>query len=398
MNELIDFLQKEDVKQFIKENFNADVNQIILNPPAQYKDRIKVIAKQVLARQKAHGKLQSWAQNFDLIMPPPLSIEQASSLATCDYKKNLISGDRLVDLTGGMGVDFLALCDTFAESIYVEQDSTICNAFKHNSKVLGRNVDIFNDEASNFLLKLDTSKKTTIYLDPARRDQQKSKVFKIEDCSPDLIELIPLLKEKANQVLVKYSPLLDLHSILQKVENVKEIHVVSVKNECKELLVLMDFGFEGIPTIHCVNLQSEQDRYDFQMDEERSTEIEFGNLDVYLMEPNSSIMKAGAFKKIAQDFEVDKIAMHTHLYTSSSKKINFPGRVFEVIAEADKKNIREFALDGKINVMTRNYPLTSNDLKKKLKLKDGGRHFLIGFKDKTDKAKLIIAKRVDPLE
>ncbi|WP_436514850.1 THUMP-like domain-containing protein [Ekhidna sp. To15] len=397
MSKLINFLKREDVKQFIKENIGADVNRIVLNPPPQYKEQIKAIASQILARQKAIGKLDSWAQNFDLVMPPPLSIEQASSQITCDYKKSLVSGHQLLDLTGGMGVDFLALSEVFEKSTYVEQVQDICQVFEHNAKVLKSKANVINDEASSFLSKLDASSKSTIYLDPARRDEHKGKVFKIEDCTPNLKELLPILKLKANKVLVKYSPLLDIHAILQNISGVKEVHVVSVKNECKELLLLIDFDFSEEPAIHCINLESSHDTYSFKLEEERLTKSMFSDLQHYLLEPNSSIMKAGAFKKVGSDFNVSKLAEHTHLYTTDTLLKDFPGRVFKVIAEVDKKNIKQFAFKGCINVITRNYPLKASELKKKWKLKDGGNYFLIAFKDKAEKPRQIIAQRADSL-
>ncbi|MEP1034476.1 hypothetical protein [Ekhidna sp.] len=397
MDELIDFLKREDVKQFIAENVETDVNRLILNPPTNFKERIKDIASQILSRQKAKGKLEDWANNFDLIMPPPLSIEQASSKVTCEYKKLLVSGNHLVDLTGGMGVDFLALSDSFAQSTYVEKDPKLCSIFTHNAEVLGRNAKILTEEASDFLAKLDSSEKHIFFVDPARRDQNKSKVFKIEECSPNIVELLPLLQGKAIKVLVKYSPLLDIQSIVKALPAIREIHIVSVKNECKELLILIDFDFEGDAEIRCMNLGSGHNPYSFYLDDEKVLKIELKYLDKYLFEPNSSIMKAGSFKKIANDFEIDKLAEHTHLYTKHVPVKGFPGRTFRVVDEADKKNIKQYARDGVINVITRNYPISASELKKKWKLRDGGKFFLIAFRDKDEKPRMVIADRFDPL-
>lgn len=394
-DELIDFLQKEDVKQFIKEHVTSDVNQLLLNPPAVYKERIKEIAAQVLSRQKVKGKLDDWGVNFDLIMPPPVSIEQASSNVTCAYKQQLISGDHLIDLTGGMGIDLLALGESFAHSTYVEKESTLCQVFKHNASVLGRTVEVINTDALTFLNTFESPDKPIIYLDPSRRSEQKSRVFRIEDCSPNLMELIPLLQQKAHVVFVKYSPLLDIHAIINTVHNIKEIHVVSVKNDCKELLIVIDFAFDGAPQIHCVNLHSGHPRYSFDLQEERQANAVLGEVGEYLLEPNSSIMKAGAFKQIASDFKIDKLGEHTHLYTTNHLVDNFPGRLFKVIREVNKKSVNQFVTGGKINVISRNYPLSATDLKKKWKLKDGGDQFLIAFKDQNNKPRVIIGERLD---
>ncbi|MEO9483301.1 MAG: RsmD family RNA methyltransferase [Ekhidna sp.] len=395
MDTLIDFLQREDVKQYIQENITSDINRLVLNPPAVFKEEIKHIAAQILARQKVKGKLDGWATNFDLIMPPPLSIEQASSEVTCGYKKQLITGDHLVDLTGGMGIDFLALSESFEHATYVEKELQLCNVFQHNMTVLDRQLEVVNADASWFLANHKSNPKgTVIYVDPARRNQQKSRVFKMEDCSPNLIDLLPVLKQKANKVLIKYSPLLDIQVILKSLPHVKEVHVVSVKNDCKELLILVDFEFNGIPQIHCINLGSEQPDYTFQIEGEKKSIARFEELGPYLFEPNSSIMKAGAFKKIALDFNLGKLSENTHLYTLDVPINALPGRVFKVVANADKQAIKEFAPEGKINVITRNYPLTANELKKKWKLRDGGGYYLVAFRDMNDKARMVIVGRL----
>lgn len=396
MSALIDFLKKEEVKQYIGNNLTADPTQLLLNPPSDFKEHIKEIAAQIQARQKAKGKLEEWSSNLNLIMPPPLSIEQASSDLTCDYKKQLVSGRHLIDLTGGMGIDFLALSEAFDQSTYVEKEMHLCEVFEHNAEVFENDVKVIHSNAEDYLQSLESNpEKTVIYLDPARRDDSKGKVFKIEDCSPNLIDLLPLLEQKASKVLIKYSPILDIQAILRSIPHIKEIHIVSVKNDCKELLILVDFKFEGTPEIRCVNLATDQLNYTFKIEDEKSSSIGFEDLDQYLFESNSSIMKAGVFKKIAIDFNLGKIAENTHLYTSNAPIKNFPGRTFKVLEEADKRNLKQFAPTGKINVITRNHPLNANVLKKKWKLKDGGDYYLIAFRDQRSKAKMVIAQRLD---
>jgi 16S rRNA G966 N2-methylase RsmD len=393
---LLDFLKQEDVKQFIRENVDTDPGSLVLNPPKEFKHRIKEIADQLTARKKARGKLPDWAENFELIMPRPLSIEQASSLATYSYKQKLISGKHLIDLTGGMGIDCLALSQSFENTTYVERDTGLCDVFRHNSEVLGKQIEIVNEEAGEYMALADLNLNDTIfYVDPARRDQEKKRVFQIQDCSPNLIEMLPLLEEKGKKVLVKYSPFLDIKSILNSVPQVEEVHVVSVKNDCKELLILINFGFEGAPKIICSNLETSQTDYSFLISEERDSLADVGELETYILEPNASIMKAGAFNKIAIDFNLKKLAANTHLYTCQKLIKDFPGRVYEVLTEANKKSVDRYASEGKINVITRNYPQTATELKKKLKLKDGGTYSLIAFRG-TKKAKMLIAQRVYP--
>ncbi|MFK7952585.1 MAG: class I SAM-dependent methyltransferase [Ekhidna sp.] len=395
MNDFLDILKGEEVKKFIVDNQNTDSQKLLLNPPKEFKNNIRIIADQILARKKAKGKLSSWSENIDLIMPPPLSIEQASSESTGIYKSRLLKGQHLIDLTGGMGIDCLALGKYFSKITYVEQQHDLCRVFQHNCDVLGRNINVLNKKAEDVLelLKSDASSKV-FYIDPARRDDSKNKVFKLEDCSPNLKELIPIMKELGNQILIKLSPLIDIKSILTEFPHVKEIHIVSIKNDCKELLVSIDFSCKDETTIKTVNLETEQAEYHFKLSEEKNSESQYGNPEDYIFEPNTSILKSGAFKKIGEDFELKKLHKHTHLYTSNSIVKGFPGRVFQIISDADKKSIKQYGSYGKMNVMTRNYPVKPHALKKKWKLKDGGNFFLIGFRDFSEKSNLIIAKRI----
>ena len=395
----LDFLSTENVKSFIRENVNSDVQKMILNPPKEFKNHIKEISNQILSRQKAKGKLNLWANNFDLIMPPALSIEQASSEATCSYKRKLIKGQHLVDLTGGMGIDCIELSKRFNQTTYVEQQPELCAVFAHNSKVMQQEVEIVNETAESFLEKLSAHPKDTIiYLDPARRDNKKNRVFRIEDCSPNLMEILPKVKEKSSSALVKFSPILDLHAIIEALDGIKEIHVVSVKNDCKEILLLIDFKKRSNLKINAVNLETGQPDYTFNFNEESNSSTQHDFLKKYLYESNSSIMKAGAFKKIAKDFNISKLGENTHLYSSDKLVESFPGRAFEVLSTANKNNIHRFAAKGKINVITRNYPLNANEFKKKWKLKDGGDYFLIAYRDKIGKPQMTICLKVDHLK
>ncbi|MEQ9468805.1 MAG: hypothetical protein RLN88_15455 [Ekhidna sp.] len=395
MDDRLDFLSQDAVKAFIKENQNADPSQLILNPPSGFKEHIKEISSQILARQKAKGKLDSWSGNFDLIMPPPLSIEQASSEATCAYKQQLVSGKTLIDLTGGMGVDCLALSQSFNHTIYVEQQKNLCDLFAQNSNVLGREIDIVHNSAEAFLNDYHGElEETFIYLDPARRDDHKNKVFRIEDCSPDVAELLPKLAEKASKVLIKFSPILDITSIVEAISQTSEVHIVSVKNDCKEILVYIDFSVVKNPSIRCVNLESNQPDYRFDFESEKKQVSSYSNPKTYIYEPNSSVMKAGAFKKVGVEFGLEKLEENTHLYTSDDAISSFPGRTFRVVSADVKKEISKYAPGGKINVITRNYPLSAPELKKKWKLKDGGDYFLIAFRNLHSKPQMVIAERV----
>ncbi len=392
-----DFLQEPEIKRFIQENVNTDVNKLLLNPPLQIARFSKQVASQILSRQKARRKLDSWVSNFDLVLPPPISIEQASSEQTAQYKKSILKGRQLIDLTGGTGVDTLALQDGFEKTTYIEQQQHLVDVFRHNCKVLDKHVDVICGSAESFLESISPAKRysTTFFLDPARRDQSKKKVFNLEDCSPNIVELQSLLKEKGSRSLIKLSPFLDIKSILKKVENIREVHVVSVKNECKELLILIDPEHDKEPEVRTVNIDRTDQYYNFRFSEEAVAQSQFELLKKYILEPNASILKAGAFNKVAVDFGVKKVHPNTHLYTSDQQNPDWPGRTFEVAeSKVDKITVDKYAQKGLINVIVRNYPLSTAELKKKFKVQDGGDYFLIGFKGADQKGNLVIARKI----
>ncbi len=390
----LDFLTSKEVREFIRENLNADVQKLILNPPGEFNAHIKLIANQLLARQKAVGKLDNWVNDFNLIFPPPLSVEQASSERTATYKQSFFMGKQLVDLTGGMGVDCLVLSEHFEQTTYVEKEPQLAGVFQHNCIALRKTISIANTDAISFLRESGLFTDTHFFIDPARRDDHKQKVFKLADCTPNVLEILPLVQDPSNQLLIKLSPLLDLKATLAEIGNVKEVHIVAIKNEVKELLLLVDFNYQGEPLIKTINLDSTTQQYDFQISDEEHEESELGNLKKYLFEPNAAILKAGAFKKIGTDFRLAKIHPNTHLFTSDQIIEDWPGRMFEVIETDTKRNLDRYLTNGQINVMTRNYPLSPTELKKKMKVKDGGDYFLIGFRDQHSKPQLVVAKKV----
>lgn len=396
----IAFLLQPDVKDYIAKNISKNVQDLILRPPKEWKDQISWIADQIQARQKCKSKLPEWSANMELIMPPPLSIEQSSSHETATYKTDLLSSfleaspsSTFIDLTGGMGIDCLYLSTPFSTCYYIEQNQTLCDIFKHNAAVLSRQIAVENTTAEAFLGKFAPVEKPVAFLDPARRDADQNRVFRLGECSPDLSKLMPMLRDKVSIVLIKLSPLLDLQAVIAEVPSVRAIHIVSVKNDCKELLLHLDFAHKGRLSVVALNLGTHQKPYQFYIEEEQTTAPPYGTPKKYLYEPNASVLKAGAFKKVAKDFELEKLHPNTHLYTSNEVVDDFPGKIYEVMCAADKKSMATYAPAKKINVVTRNYPLSPAELKKKYKLKDGGAYFLIGFRDIDEKAQLLIVNR-----
>ncbi|MCP4457429.1 MAG: class I SAM-dependent methyltransferase [Cytophagales bacterium] len=382
-------------KQFIQNNLDSDVTKLLLNPPSQFKSNIKFLVEQIRSRQKAKDKLPIWYANPDLIFPPPLSVEQSSSEVMASYKAQLVSGKLLIDLTGGMGVDFLEMSKSFDQAIYVESNGQLCDCMERNASLLDSKVEVINQKAESFLITGDIPVKPVIFIDPDRRSDSRRMVL-FSDCSPDVSQLIKTLKYDATHLLIKASPLLDIKAGIKDLEGVREVHVLSVKNECKEVLFLIDFTKEtSEPVIKTVNIPSEgREDFNFGYSEEEKAEVAISNPSNFLLIPNASILKAGAFKTIGTRFGVVKIAANTHIYSSDNLIPNFPGRQFMILFErVTPVIIKEYLPQRQVNVITKNYPAKPEEVLKKFKLKEGGELFLIGFRDAQNGARLLLCDR-----
>ena len=302
----------------------------------------------------------------------------------------------MADLTCGYGVDSYFFSKVFQSAHHVEISEELLEITTHNHQVLGiTNIKHHNQSAEDFIKNLKTQL-DFIYIDPSRRDANSRKTFLLADTNPNVAVLQSQLLEKANWVLIKTSPLFDIQQGLVELKNVEKIYIVSVANECKELLFLLHKDFVSEPTIEAVNLTTAGEvinRFSFLLSEERTTEFVQGARADYLYEPNASILKSGAFKLIAKRFDIQKLHVSTHLYSSDNLTIDFPGRIFKIESNLDEKMVSKLLPDGKANVLTRNYPLSAEALKKKLKLKDGGDKFVIGFTEGTKKT-VVVATRV----
>lgn len=393
MSARLDGLTSPVFTDFVKTHESEDVSRLLLSKQPDGID-LREAADQILSKRKAKSKLPLWSAQMGVVFPPPLSIEQSSSEAAAHYKKNLLKGDHLIDLTGGMGVDLLALSDQFSQATHVEIDPWLSEVFMHNAPLLSQNsITAMNISSEEFLVSYKG--KATFFIDPARRDVDKKKVFLFGDCSPNVIEMLPEFKIKADKVLVKAAPMIDISLGMQQLEYVSEVHVVSVDNECKEVLFLLDFSAVIEPIIYCINLtKMHAEAFTFTQKEEKSETPNLGEVGKYLYEPNASIRKAGAFKSVASRFQLKKLAINTHLYTSDLLVSDFPGRVFEVLGSVDKKKIKRQFPDGRANVISKNHPLTPEQIKQKFKLKDGGEQFLIAFRDRKGVGQMEFGKKM----
>ncbi len=339
--------------------------------------------QQIQGRQKAKEKLPHLYGNPDILFPTTVSMEQCSSEATARYKATIAHGGTFADLSGGFGVDTITLAKVFDRGYYVEPSEELCALFEHNILTLGiRNLQIRQGCMEEILPTLpDTD---FLYLDPSRRDNHGNRVVTLSECTPNVVEYKEQLLAKARKgVLVKLSPMLDIKAALQQLPETREIHVLAVHGECKEVLFLLSHDQAEDIEYHAVNIQSENVQ-DFQFCSREETESKPDLADCvgkYLLEPNAAVMKAGAFKCVATRHGLRKLHAHTHLYTCDEQVTDFPGRVFTVekVIPFSKKEIkRQLAGMDKANVAVRNFPLTAEELRKQLKLGDGGEVYLFG--------------------
>ena len=364
-------------RQFIEAHLHDDVRELALKYRNAEVD-MALALRQIEARQLLRKKVPSWSDNPDLLFPAHLSMEQCSSEATAQYKASLLQGDSFADLTGGLGVDCHFISQHFKKADYVELNPDLCALAKNNFNVLGSTITVQNIPAEAYLN--NCKPVDCIFIDPARRDNYGRKTVSIADCTPNVIELQDQLLQKARKVMVKLSPMLDISKALEELRHVSEVHVVAVANECKELLFILEQGFEGTPVITCVNLQTEQPQIRFSPDEERH--CEGGTTEAihhFLYEPNAALMKGGCYKLLTQRFGVQKLHRNSHLYTSDQLVADFPGRIFTVDGWAPyNKKIKQTLLAGveKASIATRNFPISVADLKKNLKIADGDEIYL----------------------
>lgn len=367
------------------------------------------LARQTEGRKAMATKLPSWAENMSLLFPVKISLEQCSSEATALYKASLVSGESMVDLTGGFGVDCSFLSKKFSSVDYVEQNEELCQIAEHNFAALGLNIRVNNAESVSFLV--DMPSVDCIYIDPARRDVKGKKTADLSLCSPNLLEIRDILLEKCNTLLIKLSPMFDISSALEVFPECKQVHVVSVKNECKELLLLIEKDFKGEANLICVDLDNQPRRglsLGRQVSEHnddacivelgiRSEElrvvVNYSTPKGYLYEPNASIMKAGLYKTVAKCYNLQKLHPNTHLYTSDELVENFPGRSFKVerVTKVQRKEIQDI---DKANLSIRNFPGNVADLRKKLKLKDGGDTYIFVTTLHDNSKVLIVCKKL----
>jgi hypothetical protein len=372
-----------EFRQFVQDHLAEDPALLLFKYQGKVNFDLKAAVQQISSRQKAAKKLPEWVANTALIFPASIALEQSSSEETARFKAAFLYGEAMIDLTGGFGVDCFYLSEHFKNAIYCEQNEELAAIAKHNFNVLAPGkFEVVSGDGLDFLQKTKLHF-GLIYADPARRGSGNQKLYKLQDCQPDVVGAWELMKGKSNRILLKVSPMLDISKAWNELPDIQKITVVSVKNEVKELLLSWEKGKEMAPKrIEAVDLGSDLQAFDFSPSEEESAASVLGEAEKYLFEPLSGILKAGAFKLFGERFGLKKLEKNSHLYTGSAVPDKIPGRIFEVIREISlkKQEISAHFPTGKINVICRNYIIGAEELKKKLGLKDGGEDFLVGTK------------------
>lgn len=384
-------------KDFIREHADADVRQLALQAKKNPEVDLTYALEQIAGRQKAKMKLPSWAKIDEMVYPPHISMEQCSSELTAKYKAEIVPcGNCFVDLTGGFGVDFSFIAKKFKHAVYVERQNHLCAIASENFRLLGLdNAEAVNADGIEYLHQMDHA--DLVFIDPARRDDHGGRTYGIADCTPNVLEVMDELMQKTDMLLLKLSPMLDWRKAVRDLGGASEVHIVSVDNECKELLIMVRHDVQQIKVV-CVNLLSNGERDVFEFDDTESTPIHQKiSSKTYLFEPNASIMKAGCFDEIQARFPIAQLDNNSHLFVSDHEIPDFPGRRFKIehVTSMNKRELKE-ALTGidRANITVRNFPVSVAELRKKLKLKDGGDVFIFATTVAKEGHQLFICRKI----
>jgi 16S rRNA G966 N2-methylase RsmD len=383
-----------EVQKFIYENLNSDTSKLLFKGSPFDTISIQELVTQIVSKKKSEKKLPNWFKTENIYYPPKVNIEQTSSEITAIYKSSLISGESIIDITGGFGVDCYHFSKKIKKVTHCELDTNLSTIVKNNYQQLKiDNINLISGDGIEFL-KNNTSRFDWIYIDPSRRDSINQKVFLLKDCLPNVPENLELLFSKSDRILIKNSPILDISKTIEELQFVKEIHIVAVHNEVKELLFLLEKNYDKAIQIKTVNYtKNNKQLFDFQYLKNNSSN--YSEPKKYIYEPNLAILKSGGFHEISSQLGLEKLQQQAQLYTSENL-IEFPGRTFllENICSYNKKEIKKFLKDNKANITTRNFPETVAQIRKKTKIKDGGSTYLFFTTVNNNKHIVLICSQV----
>jgi hypothetical protein len=380
-----------EIQEFINKNLNSDITTILLKGTPFSSVQTNDIVEQIESKKRSEKKLPTWFNSENIYFPNRLNIEQTSSEITAKYKSSIISGDTIIDLTGGFGIDCYYFSKVFQSVEYCEVNETLSKIVKHNYKQLKiQNINAINTDGIEYL-NASKNKYDWIYIDPSRRHDSKGKVFFLKDCLPNVPEHINLLFKKSKNILIKTSPLLDISIGIKELKHVKSIHIIAVNNEVKELLWVLESGFDDNIVLKTVNLKkNNHEFFNFLLEDEKQLDTAYSLPLTYLYEPNSAILKAGGFQSVSKHLNVFKLHKHSHLYTSELE-VDFPGRAFKIekIIAYNRKELKKLGIK-KANITTRNFPESVQNIRKKFNISDGGSNYLF-FTTDINNNKIIIS-------
>jgi len=382
-------------KHFIAAHRDEDITSLLLHASRYLEINMPFAVQQIEGRRKAALKFPSLLGFEDVIYPPQLNMEQASSETTARYKASLVSGLEVIDLTGGLGIDTLFMSHLARHVLYLEKNEALFALAQHNFQSMDAPVEVLCEDGLAFLQ--STKRRADyLYVDPSRRDHNHQKVVSLEKYEPNVLSALPLFFQHAPHVLIKVSPMLDISLTLHALQHVSTVHVIAVKNECKELLfdcVAEDCETE-IVTVH-FGMQGE-DRFTFSSRNEQQAKVTYSiTAKKHLYEPNVALLKAGAFRILSERFEVEKLHPASHLYTSDQLVPHFPGRIFEVITTfpLNKEAINQWIPTRKVNVTVRNFPFSVAEIRHKFRLEEGGEDYLFATTFADDSKRMILCKK-----
>jgi len=381
----------KEVQDFIHEHLQSDISKVLFKGSPFQQVNIRELVEQIEAKKRSKKKLPLWFSTQNIYYPNKLNIEQTSSEITATYKSSLISGSSFIDLTGGFGIDSYYFSKRFDQVTHCEINANLSEIVAHNYTQL--EAQHIKTIAQNGLTYLSSQQHFDwIYIDPSRRDAIKGKVFLLKDCLPNVPENLELLFEHTENLLLKVSPMLDIASAINALNFVKEVHVVAVNNEVKELLFLLEKEYNSPIKIKTINIGSKRHQY-FNTFYKQETNIEFSAPKRYLYEPNAAVLKAGLFNQLVT-LGVSKLHQNSHLYTTDAI-VDFPGRSFTIkhTIPYDKKLLKKLIPSQKANITVRNFPHTVAEIRKKTKLKEGGHQYLFFTKDILNKYVVLICEK-----
>ena len=383
-----------NIQQFINDNLNSDVSKILFKGSPFDNVSVQELVTQIVSKKKCDKKLPTWYKTKNIYYPAKVNIEQTSSEITAMYKSSIITGDSVIDITGGFGVDAYFFAQKCKKVTHCELDTNLSTIVNNNYQQLKiSNIEQFSSDGIEFLKNASKSF-DWIYIDPSRRNDANNKVFLLKDCLPNVPKNLDLLFSKSNNVLIKNSPILDISKTIDELNFVKEIHIVAVANEVKELLFILEKNYTREIQIKTINYQKNNIQlFDYQYNKNNLSN--YCNPKKYLYEPNSAILKSGGFHEISKKFNLEKLHQHSHLYTSENL-IDFPGRTFliENSCNYNKKEIKKFLKENKANITTRNFPETVAQIRKKTKIKDGGSQYLFFTTLKDNNLRVLICSQI----